>query len=438
MRAGIRPLIALGVFAAAAPAAAQSPAVRPLGAVTAKATESFVAPNVTLRAVPGGLLVNDIAARRVVMLDQKLAFASVVADTTPATANAYSGRIGGLLPYKGDSSLFVDPQALSMLVIDPAGKVARVMSVPRSDDAMSLTGLGGGTPALDAAGRLVYRAAPNFRRMMGGMTMDRNAPPPMPQIPDSAALVRVDLATRAVDTVGWFKTPAVKMNVTRTDDGQIRMSSEVNPLPTVDDWAVLSDGTIALVRGRDYHVDFVDPDGARRSAAKIAFEWQRLTDEQKVALIDSVKAMRERQMAEMRTNAPMQAGSAPIVGGGGGQMVIEMRQGPGRDGGPPPSQATRMTAAQVNFVSPSELPDYRPAFFAGNARADLDGNLWIRTTSTKAGGGAIYDVVNRKGELVDRVQIPANRSIAAFGPNGAVYLTGREGTATVVERASVK
>ena len=51
-------------------------------------------------------------------------------------------------------------------------------------------------------------------------------------------------------------------------------------MPEVDDWAVLPDGTIAIVR-KDYHVDFVDADGKRTSAPKIPFDWQRLTDSAK-------------------------------------------------------------------------------------------------------------------------------------------------------------
>ena len=39
------------------------------------------------------------------------------------------------------------------------------------------------------------------------------------------------------------------------------VTSEINPMPIVDDWAVLSDGSIAIVRGQDYHVDFLNADG---------------------------------------------------------------------------------------------------------------------------------------------------------------------------------
>lgn len=45
-----------------------------------------------------------------------------------------------------------------------------------------------------------------------------------------------------------------------------------------------------------------------------------------------------------------------------------------------------------------------------------------------------YDVVNRKGELIERVQLPAGRTIAGFGPNGAIYLSSREGRSIFIER----
>jgi hypothetical protein len=90
----------------------------------------------------------------------------------------------------------------------------------------------------------------------------------------------------------------------------------------------------------------------------------------------------------------------------------------------------------MTFVDPAELPDYKPAFFANAARADADGNAWIRTIPTKAtAGGPVYDVISAKGELVDRVQVPAGRTIAGFGPGGVVYLVSRTEGGLVLERA---
>src|SRR5919202_3497975 len=88
-------------------AAQQPPPIRPLGPVVAKSKEGFT--NVVgVRALPGGrVLVNDVAKRRVLLFDSTLASFTVVADSTSATANAYSGRLANLIPYRGDSTLFV-------------------------------------------------------------------------------------------------------------------------------------------------------------------------------------------------------------------------------------------------------------------------------------------------------------------------------------------
>ena len=78
-------------------------------------------------------------------------------------------------------------------------------------------------------------------------------------------------------------------------------------------------------------------------------------------------------------------------------------------------------------------------FLNGLVRADNDGNVWVRTIPTKAiAGGPVYDVINRKGELVQRVQIPANRTIVGFGVGGTVYLTSRDGQVTKIEKATLQ
>ncbi|HEY3258348.1 MAG TPA: hypothetical protein VGJ64_05790, partial [Gemmatimonadaceae bacterium] len=196
-------------------------------------------------------------------------------------------------------------------------------------------------------------------------------------------------------------------------------------------------------------------DGTKTSAAKIPFEWQRLTDDDKVAFIDSVKAAR----ARMGANAPMIGFGGGGGGGGGGagggapQMVIiggpgggaGERGGAGGAGALPPGNI-RIAGpggaggnVQLNFVPANELPDYKPPFFAGNTRADTEGNLWIRTIPTKAiSGGPVYDVINRKGELADRVQIPENRTIVGFGPDSTVYLAARDNTTVYLERAKLR
>lgn len=424
--------------------------IRPLGPITARTAEPV---NVGgMRPLANGVLVNDPRRRRVLLFDNQLSAYTIVADSTPETGNAYSGRIGGLYAYKGDSSLFVDPGSLSMLVIDASGRIARVLSVPRAQDAMMLSGAMGGA-AYDGGG-LIYRGMfrPQFRGGPPGAVGGAGGNFTPPEIPDSAPILRIDFATRQVDTLGYIKTPKVKMDVTRTEDGRVSMRSQLNPLPVVDDWAVLPDGSIAFVRGRDYHVDWRAPDGTMTSSPKIAFDWQRLTDDDKVAFLDSLRAARER----LGEGAPGVAAIGSALGVseaviGGGSPNIRIFTGPG--GGPPGGAVGgrqgagrggaggggQRADAQVSFVEPSELPDYKPAFFAGAVRVDTEGNLWIRTIPTKAiPGGPVYDVIGRNGALIERVQVPEGRAIAGFGPNGSVYLIVRDRGEMHLERASIR
>jgi hypothetical protein len=449
-------ILAAFAVCATSPALAQKqPDVRPLGAIEATSTETF-GPMVTVRHTSGGVLVNDARNRRVLLLDSALQVAKVVADSTPATATAYSGRMGGLIAYTGDSSLFVDPQSMSMLLIDPDGKVARVMSVPRSQDAMMLGSPIAGTPGFDASGGLVYRGSPQFqmrRPARAAGSGGGNAFQP-PEFPDSTPVVRVDLASRQVDTLGYVRIPRLKLEMTTNENGRVTMSSVMNPLPVIDDWAVLSDGSVALLRGQDYSIDWIRPDGSRESTGKIPFDWRRLSDEDKVAFMDSVKAQRTRldsaqiarDSAEERQRpareqaarrAALGGGAGGGGGGGGGGMGGARVMIQGGDGG-----GTNMTVigpggrGQMSFVPPEELPDYQPVFFANSVRADADGNLWVRTIPTRSrDGGAVYDVINGKGELVDRVQVPVNRTIVGFGQAGIVYLAVTQGTGVILERA---
>jgi hypothetical protein len=373
-------------------------------------------------------------------------------------------RGGGILPYRGDSTLFLDPASLSMLVIDPKGIITRVMAAPRPDDVNSLVGGALGFPGFDAKGRLVYRSA--------GLNFNRRGPgggfqPPV--FPDSAPLVRFDLATRKLDTAAYIKVFAPKLNVSETD-GRRQISVVINPMPEVDDWAVLPDGTIAIVR-KDYHVDYINADGTKSSSPRIPFDWQRLTDSAKSAVIDSARAMAERGRGGgfgggggFQDLAPGGGGGfaggfgGGFGGGGGGGGGGRGNRGGGQDGPPPPRRTAPDGAApaaggsggapgargqgggrQINFVTPAELPDYRPAFTNGSVRADAEGKLWVRIIPAKpTTTGPEYDVIDRTGKLVDRVTLPAGTVIAGFGTGGIVYLGVRDAAGTHIVRAREK
>ncbi len=439
-----RALLALAVIAAPAAAQQPLPPVRPLGPVTQVSPADLLGSVSAVRPLPaGGAIVNDLTRRQLIVLDADFKLKSVIADTTPATANGYSSRIAGLMAYKGDSSLFIDPQSLSMLVIDGKGAVVRVMAVPRPQDANFMIGGPFGTPGVDPQGRIVYRGfvMPNMR----GMNMSGPPQPGQafraPTMADTAPVFRVNLATRALDTATYFKIPSTQVSMTQDDRGAMRISMMTNPMPVVDDWALMPDGRIAVVRGKDYHVDWLNTDGSWSSSPKIPFNWERLDDDGKEKFIDSVKVEAEKQREAM--NRAMASGvnnaNAAMAGAAGGgqqvRMTFEMRSDGG--GAARPQQGVQQIAApSINFVKPKDLPDYRPAFRQGSVRSDTDGNLWVRTTQP-TDAGPIYDVINGKGELVDRVKLPFGRVISGFGP-GVVYMGVQDEKGARLEMARIK
>jgi hypothetical protein len=53
-------------------------------------------------------------------------------------------------------------------------------------------------------------------------------------------------------------------------------------------------------------------------------------------------------------------------------------------------------------------------------------------------GVSVYDVINGKGELIDRVLVPAGRVIVGFGVGGVVYMGVRENAGARLEQGRRK
>jgi hypothetical protein len=239
------------------------------------------------------------------------------------------------------------------------------------------------------------------------VTIGGDGKPVIRTMPDSAPLLRADFDARTVDTIGMIKIP-VQKSVTISSSNFGMSGMVVNPLPASDEWTLLPDGTIAIVRGQDYHIDWLSPDGKLTSSPKMPFDWKRITLEDKQQIIDSVKKL----------NAEREAKAPP----------------------PPPPTPGQPAFPRMPFVTiePSDLPDYYPPVRSGQVFADRDGNVWILpSTSSAAKGGLLYDVVNRNGEIFERVQLPKSRNLAGFGPNGIIYMGYVTAGKAKLERARV-
>jgi hypothetical protein len=344
----------------------------------------------------GGVIVNDATKRQLVVFDSSLQKHTVIADTSTNSPNSYGlrGAFGGLIPYVGDSSLFIDTESAAFLVIDEHGRFARVMAPTRPNDLFYISSGGYGLAGFDPKGRMIYRT---MRRNPSNFSFDPNLPigkPVVTTLPDSAPLLRSDFDKRTVDTIGMIRIAVQKQAMTRLQNGGIMNSVVFNPLPSSDEWTLMPDGTIAIVRGHDYHVDWLSPDGKLTSSPRMPFEWKRITLEEKQQLVDSVR----KSFAEREAKLPPPPPPIP------GQPVFP-----------------RMT---ITTVEPVDLPDYYPPVRSGQVRADPEGNIWILpSTSSDAKGGLLYDVVNRSGEVFERVQLPKGRTLVGFGKHGVIYMS---------------
>lgn len=425
-------------------AAAQTIPIRELAAPNARSTESF-GTIFGVRQLNGGkVLVNDGTRRQLIILDEKFATRTIAIDSAMTGGQSYGPRASPLIPYLADSSFFVDGASLTLLVIDPNGKITRVMSAPKPGD---VSALASGAAGVDARGNLVYRG-----RSPISSTTTAGTATPASQASDSQPIVRADFDTRKVDTLGRVKVRSGGRTIVAQDpNGKMIATTTVNPLSTIDEWGVMSDGTVAFVRGHDYHVDFLAPDGKAYAGAKLPFDWKRLTDGDKQALVDSARNAINKAVSDARAKAanPAEADRAASMatmmalasamgmstggGMGGGSMGGGMGATPAAASGmaasgPPMGTMPAMPTMITEFVPLNEIADYYPAIRAGAVKADLDDNLWILPTSSaqSKAGELIYDIVNKQGMLTQRVRLPLGRSVAGFGHDGVVYLMQRD------------
>ncbi|HYV98291.1 MAG TPA: hypothetical protein VE967_12600 [Gemmatimonadaceae bacterium] len=422
MTTSLKLAVPLTLIAASASAQA-APPIRHLGPAIAATTEPLGLPLGGRRLSDGRLIVDDAQRRRLLMFDSTLARVTVLADSAPGAPLKYGPNPAPIIGYLGDSTLFLDAPARAFIVLDPSGKQARVAAVPKATDVLWFNG----TRAFaDPQGRIVYRGGP-----IGNPTKDTGQKIVVIRLPDSIPVVRASFETRTVDTAARLKLPVVQENQNvKQPEGGSKQTVMLFGASWVDDWTMTSDGFIAAVRGHDYHIDWTGPDGVHTSTPRMPFDWQRVEEAEKRRVADS--AAKETQDFLDKTKAQPE------------------RLRP--DGTPAPRIAARadMLTGSLQVMSPDavavaapldRIPDYHQPFRAGTTLADRNGNVWILpVTTTRSTGGLVYDVVNRAGTIVERVELPPERSILEFGPGDVVYLMQKlpDGVFRVERRAILR
>lgn len=374
------------------------------------------------------VLINDAKRRQVSLCDASLGNCKIVIDSIPSTPNSYPETQSPLIRYLGDSSLLVDVASKSFLLVGANGSIVRPMALPNDPiAAQSLTSAGSAT---DPLGRLVYKHTPPLALQI---MRDRSNPTPqikLDQTGEWVEVMRADLDERRVDTLGRVRENPDSMIVVTLPDGRRAFKQVINPLPTFDEWAMLSNGSVAIIRGHDYHIDWIHADGSKSSMAKFPFDWKSLSQEDKQRLSDSTLTFRNDRNAE---TAKREKEAASRTG-----EVQTARTG--RGGGPGGGPGQFENSAIPEIVPLKDIADYYPPIRREAAMADLDDNLWIlpTTSAQSRNGELVYDVVNEKSGLYKRVRLPRGRALAGFGKGGVVYLAyGTMTNGFVVERTQL-
>jgi len=427
----------VAIATAAGIAHAQTIRVINLPAASARTTQPLNAV-LSVRQLAGGkVLVDDAGSRRLLLFDSTLTTSTTVLDSVSGGANSYGRRPVPLVGYLGDSTLFADLNSRTVLVIDPNGRIARALAMPSGSSPSDLLNRSTG---VDPKGRIVFVSS-----LRGRPTLVR---PGVAGFSDSVTVKRVDLELRKVDSIGSVSRPLAKATAPTKAGATTFTMFAIDPIKTVDEVAVLSDGSVALIRGQDYHIDWVRPDGRTESSPKMPFDWKRLTDEDKQKLIDSTRAAQNALLAAdkleseitMMTRGDPSGGPPPGGAGRGGGRG----DGAGRGQDPDADRLSEFGRGYLprtaEVIPLSEIADYYPALRPGAATPDLDGHVWILPTTSKQSqhGELVYDVVNTKGEIFERVRLPLGRIIAGFGKGGVVYMTaGDKSNGFMLERTEL-
>jgi hypothetical protein len=370
--------------------AAQTVPVRTLTTADAEYSEPF-SQIVGMRELRSGrVIVADNRDKTIQLIDFK---GEAKAIGREGSGPAEYGLPSSVFAAPGDTTWVYDILNSRYLVIDPTGKPVSTFMIEAPDAAPAAPprggrgGRGGGlgpggfgrgiAQGIDAQGRLYFRA-PIVSFGNDG-----------PRTSDTTPIIRWDRKTGRTDTVGVLVNPAGAAAVTTPARGgdEVRVSVRIGPsapFESADAYAVTAAGDVAVVRARDYHVDWIVK-GKTVSGAPIRYERVKVTDEDKKNWIEARKNATGTMVVNENGNRRVQSVSAAAM-----------------DGGAPP-----------------EFPEFKGPFLPQVVAAP-NGHVWV-PRHVAANAPPTYDVIDNAGKVVQRVVLPKRTRLLGFG-NGAVYL----------------
>jgi hypothetical protein len=354
------------------PAAAQTLPVRDLPKPTREIDDPFSLILASREIRPGVLVVSDGMEEQVSIVD--------FAKGSKAPLGRKGGGPGeytmaaGLFRLAGDTLWILDGQgaAARLVAFGPDLKAGTTFTVQLFDQ--SDTSVVQGAMFGDTRGRL-YSTAMKFRMSGTGAI-----------IPDSMDLVWFDpRATKvARHLIAKVRTPSTGKQDIQNQGGHIKVTTPFPGLVPADAWVAFPDGRVAIVRGANYRIEFILPNGTKPAPTTIAYERYKVTEEDKKAELEAIRKLTAQQMGMVKKLMPANVTLDIVVA-------------------PPPSW-------------PAEYP---PVAILGAIPAP-NGDLWVRRSVPVRLERERWDVIDRAGKLVARWQLPPKTDLVSVG-TGAVY-----------------
>jgi hypothetical protein len=359
--------LGIALVTAAIPASGQDVPTRTLSKPDAEFSEPFSYLSMIRELKDGRLIVIDPRDKSLMVVD-------MTRGTSTRLAREGSGPGEYAIPFRllalpGDTTAMSDMINNRLLLINPDATVGGFIN-PNVPPAAGAPVSFGSSPTMpteaDLKGRLYYQGM-RYRRTETG-----------PKYVDSVPMIRWDRASGKRDTVAWMPYKNVSLIAS---SGNGRTTYSVPPFTGFEQMLSAPDGRVAIVHHDPYSVDYVSEDGRRSTGQPIRYDRLRIAEGHKAE-------WREQQKG--RTNVMSMNGSTTMEPGG-------QQPDPSNWGG-----------------------EYMPPFLERALMFSNDGFLWVRRTGPP-GQRPTYDVIDRAGNLVQKVVLEKRSHLVGFG-NGVVYV----------------
>jgi hypothetical protein len=278
-------------------------------------------------------------------------------------------RPTALIAAGGDSTLVEDGQNNRFLVLGAAGRLLGELPLVtlRPQEGVSYTLTPRGT---DRRGRWYFQTPVG---LAGG---------------ERIPILRYDRATGKFDSVATIRNDrfgAQRGRPASSAGGASFGAIVATPWTTKDEWVVSADGDVIVARNEPYTVDWISPSGQMTHNAPIAYRRVKVGEAER-------ETWRERQRL-----------------GGGATLRTTDASG-------------KTVTRQLPVPEPETWPEVLPAFSGqGAVLAAPDGRVWIQRLDAASVKSVNYDVIDKRGVVAQRVELPLSHRVIGFGKD-AVYV----------------